>query len=173
MDGAVPESPVVIFDDDHYYMASVLAEKLRMEDVEVTLVTPASDIAAWSYNTLELTRICQRLAELGVTMITHHNLMRVESDAIVVAHVHTEHERRLEASSVLLVTARTPIDEVYRELMQKPDEVAAAGIDSIRAIGDCHAPCAITHALYAGHRYARELDVEPSARLFRRDRPAV
>jgi len=52
MDGTVPDGPLVIFDDDHYYMGSLIAEKLRSEGVKVTIVTPAADIAAWSYNTL-------------------------------------------------------------------------------------------------------------------------
>jgi hypothetical protein len=34
----------------------------------------------------------------------------------------------------------------------------AAGIEAVTAIGDCLAPGVIVHAVYAGHRYARELD---------------
>ena len=173
MDGALPPSPVVIFDDDHYYMASVLAEKLRLAGTEVTVVTPAADISAWSYNTLELERTYKRLAGLGVALVTHHNLVRVEPGTVIATHVHTGEERRLSVASVVLVTARDPVDAVCRELIAKPDAMAAAGIGSVTAIGDCHAPGAIVHAVYAGHRYARELDVEPEARLFRRDRPAV
>ena len=173
MDGTVPDGPVVIFDDDHYYMGSLIAEKLRSEGVEVTIVTPAADIAAWSYNTLELKRIYQRLSDLGVTLITHHNLRMVESSAIVTAHIYTGQEKRLKAKSTLLVTARVPTDEVYQELMKTPDNLTQAGIDSVKPIGDCHAPSAIVHAIYAGHRHAEELDVKPQDRLFRRDRPAV
>jgi dimethylamine/trimethylamine dehydrogenase len=31
MDGMVPDGPVAIYDDDHYYMASVIAQKLRAD----------------------------------------------------------------------------------------------------------------------------------------------
>jgi dimethylamine/trimethylamine dehydrogenase len=117
MDGTVPGGPVVIFDDDHYYMGSLIAEKLRSEGAEVTIVTPAADIAAWSYNTLELKRIYQRLSDLGVTLITHHNLRKVEPSGIIVAHMYTGQEKRLEAESAILVTARVPTDEVYQEVM--------------------------------------------------------
>ncbi|MEE8534670.1 MAG: NAD(P)-binding protein, partial [Kiloniellales bacterium] len=41
MAGARPASPVLIFDDDHYYMGGVLAEKLRRDGCAVALVTPA------------------------------------------------------------------------------------------------------------------------------------
>ena len=47
------EGKVVIFDDDHYYMASVLAEKLVKEGNEVVFVTPASIVSEWSLNTLD------------------------------------------------------------------------------------------------------------------------
>ena len=47
------DGPVVIFDDDHYYMGGVLAEKLRLEGLDVTLVTPAADVSKWTHATLE------------------------------------------------------------------------------------------------------------------------
>ena len=42
------EGKVVIFDDEHYYMASVLAEKLVKEGNEVVFVTPASIVSELS-----------------------------------------------------------------------------------------------------------------------------
>jgi dimethylamine/trimethylamine dehydrogenase len=42
--GAQPEGPVVIYDFDHYYMGSCLAERLRLNGNEVTLVTPANAV---------------------------------------------------------------------------------------------------------------------------------
>ena len=35
------------------------------------------------------------------------------------------------------------------------------------------APGAIAHAVYSGHRYARELDSPPGTELYRRDAPIV
>ena len=46
-------------------------------------------------------------------------------------------------------------------MTSSPVTKAPAGIVSVARIGDCEAPGAIVHATYAGHRYARELDVEP------------
>jgi dimethylamine/trimethylamine dehydrogenase len=48
MDGLMAPSPIVVFDDDHYYLGSVLAEKLRTSGNDVTLVTPAERVAAWT-----------------------------------------------------------------------------------------------------------------------------
>ena len=44
-------------------------------------------------------------------------------------------------------------------------------IRSVTRIGDALAPGAIVHAVYSGHRYARELDTDPTARRYRRDAP--
>ena len=57
--------PVVIFDDDHYYMGGVLAELLAKEGYEVTLATPAADVSNWTHATLEQARIQKRLLQLG------------------------------------------------------------------------------------------------------------
>ena len=54
MEGKLPTGPVVVFDDDHYYMGGVLAERLRRAGLEVTLVTPAELASIWTANTLEL-----------------------------------------------------------------------------------------------------------------------
>ena len=40
MNGKKLEGPIVIFDDDHYYIGGVIAEKMRAEGHEVTIVTP-------------------------------------------------------------------------------------------------------------------------------------
>jgi dimethylamine/trimethylamine dehydrogenase len=47
MAGRLPEGRVVLFDDDHYYMGSVVAERLCAEGLPVTLVTPENKVAAW------------------------------------------------------------------------------------------------------------------------------
>jgi dimethylamine/trimethylamine dehydrogenase len=43
--GVVPAGPVVVYDDDHYYIGGVIAEKLRGDGLEVTLVTPANEVS--------------------------------------------------------------------------------------------------------------------------------
>jgi len=53
MDGAPVVGPVAVFDDDHYYLGAVLAEKLRLTGLRVSLVTPADRVSAWTVNTLE------------------------------------------------------------------------------------------------------------------------
>lgn len=69
--------------------------------------------------------------------------------------------------------AREPRDELYRSLADEPQVSAAAGIKSLAKIGDCDAPALIAHAVYAGHRAAREIDADPASILPLIERPAV
>ena len=64
MAGNIPEGHVVIYDDDHYYMGSVLAELLIQGGCQVSLVTPAPLVAAWSLYTLEQEHIQHRLINI-------------------------------------------------------------------------------------------------------------
>jgi dimethylamine/trimethylamine dehydrogenase len=170
MDGRSIAGSVLVFDDDHYYMGSLVAETLARAGVAVTLATPAPEVAAFTESTLELRRIAQRLDELKVRMITHHVLARAGAGEAQLLHVHTNRTIDLAASTIVMVTARLPEDRLYRALEAMPDRLAESGVKSVLRIGDCLAPGAIFHAVYAGHRYARELDAPAAAIAFERER---
>ena len=74
------------------------------------------------------------------------------------------------AAALVMVTARLPEDRLYRALETMADRLAAAGVKSVTRIGDCLAPGAIFHAVYAGHRYAREFDAPAAEIAFKRER---
>ena len=150
MVGRMPEGKTVLFDDDHYYMGAVIAERLRAEGLPVTLVTPESKVAAWGAYTAEQVRTQRRLLELGVEIVASHALTAFGGGQATLTCAYTGREQRIEADSVLLVTARRPNDDLYRALEGR--------VASLRRIGDCDAPAIIAAAVYAGHRYARELD---------------
>jgi dimethylamine/trimethylamine dehydrogenase len=71
--------------------------------------------------------------------------------------------------SLVVVGLRRPSDALYRALASDPTALEAAGIRALAVIGDAEAPGAIVHAVYAGHKYAREFDAGPAA--YRRDKP--
>jgi dimethylamine/trimethylamine dehydrogenase len=153
MAGAALQGPVVLFDDEDYYLGGVLAEKLRADGLDVTLVTANADVSAYCHNTLEQERIQARLIELGVTIIPLHNLAAIEAGEVELACVFTDRRRRLECASLVLVTGRKPEDSLYRSLTTD-----RGGIKTLTRIGDCVAPATIAAAVFEGHRYARELD---------------
>jgi len=171
MDGALCQGPVLVYDDDHYYMGGIMAEVLRGRGLEVTLATPAAEVAAWTEKTLELERIHRRLDELGVAMVTHHALTAIAPGEATLRHVYTGKGRAIAAASVVLLTARVPEDGLYRALAAEPEGLRQAGIKSLARIGDCNAPGAIVHAVYDGHRWAQALDGEE--RAVRRERPVM
>ena len=172
--GEVIDGPVLLFDDDHYYMGGVLAEKLRSEGREVVLVTPAADVSHWTHNTMEQGRIQTRLLELGVEIVALHNLAAIGEGEVELACVFTGRRQNRRCSSVVLVTARLPQDALYHDLTGSPDSLAGAGVKSVTRIGDCLAPGTIAAAVYGGHRHARELDAPvPDGVPFRRELPQL
>jgi dimethylamine/trimethylamine dehydrogenase len=162
---------VVLYDDDHYYMGSVLAELLVADGRRVTLVTPAGEVANWARNTLEQEKIQTRLLRLGVDIRAHHALTRVNRGGVEIACVFTGKPSSIAGDSVLLVTARDPRDTLYLDLLARRSDWVAAGIASVKLIGDANAPGLIAAAVYAGHRYAQELDAPDigDALPFKRD----
>ncbi len=176
MAGRMPSGPVVIFDDDHYYMGGVLAEKCVAAGLAVVLVTPAAIVSAWTVNTLEALPIAQRLARLGVEVVPYTNVARFDGDRVILVNGLTGVVAERKAGALVAVTARLPVDGLYAALEDRTQELADAGIVSLSRVGDCNAPGTIQAAVYAGHKVARELDVEPAAvaaatRLVRREWP--
>ena len=172
--GRVLHGPVVVFDDDHYYIGSLLAEKLRHEGLEVTLVTPAADVSTWTHATLEQGWIEERLHDMGVTVVEKHGLTRIGDGEVEIAHIRSDRRRILACGAVVLVTMRLSNDALYHELMASPDRLDDANIASVVRIGDCLAPSTIAAAVYAGHRYAREIDAPPGdAVAFKREFPII
>ncbi len=171
MAGRLPEGPAIIFDDDHYYMACVIAERLRMDGVSVTLVTTEDRLAAWAEYTVERERSQKRLMELDVNIVTAHGLKSFDGREALISCKYTGRKRQLDADAVIMVTARQPNDALYHALC-KPIEAGAEGSPrTIVRIGDCEAPAIIAAAVFAGHRYARELDCGLDAdQPLRRDR---
>jgi dimethylamine/trimethylamine dehydrogenase len=159
MDGAVPVGNVVIFDDDHYYMGGVLAELLVQKGATVTLITPSAFVSDWTGNTLEQATIHRRLAALGVNIVLNRGVDRIEKDHVVSSCVYTGATRNHQAEAVVIVASRIGNDQIYHDLLARRDDWADAGIRTVKLFGDAAAAGPIAWATYAGHRYARELDM--------------
>jgi dimethylamine/trimethylamine dehydrogenase len=174
MNGITVGGPVVVFDDDHYYMGGVLAEKLRQMGLAVTLVTPAESASFFTHNMLDHGRIPARLIELDVAIVANRKVTAFHGDHVETACVYTGRLSKIECASVVTVTARNSRDELAAALRADEAALRKAGIQSVRAIADAYAPATIAHAVYAGHRYARELDAAPVGEmLFKREMAAV
>jgi dimethylamine/trimethylamine dehydrogenase len=162
MAGRLPGGPTLIFDDDHYYMSSVIAELLRGENIPVTLVTPEDILSSFGSMTSEKSRVQRHLMELEVDLVTAHNLASFNGSEAEIRCTYTDKARIIPVEAVVSITMRAPNDALFHELQDRID--GASGSDyrplSLSRIGDCEAPSIIAGAVFAGHRYARELDTE-------------
>jgi dimethylamine/trimethylamine dehydrogenase len=150
---------VLVYDDDHYFMGGVLAELLRGERCQVTLVTPEPLVSAWTVNTMEQNRIQTRLLEMGVVVSVSRALARAGDGGAVTSCVFTDREHEHACDAVVLVTGRLPSDGLAGEL-----ETLAEGADAgpaVRLLGDAASPGTIAAAVWEGRRYAEELDAPP------------
>ncbi|MDH5558017.1 MAG: FAD-dependent oxidoreductase, partial [Alphaproteobacteria bacterium] len=174
MEGKAATGRVLIFDDDHYYMGGVLAEKLRLAGHEVIFVTPAADVSNWTHYTMEQARIQTRLLELGVEIVALHGVVGLRPGAVTLSCVYTGRTRDVECDTVVPVTSLTPNNSLYQALIADGPGLESAGIKSVQAIGDCLAPSTIAAAVYAGHKAARGLDEAlPDGVPFKRELPAI
>ena len=170
--GVQPEiGPVLVYDDDHYYLGGLIAEALVMAGLSVTVLTPGPEVSHWTQNTMEQHKIEERLLSLGVTLVCKRTLVSVQSDYVVTRCNLTGEEHSLPVASLVLVTARLPTNELYFGVVGADEEHLEALPFGLSRIGDCLAPSTIAAAVYDGHRYARELDnpPEPDGVPFRRE----
>ncbi|GAB5467627.1 MAG: NAD(P)-binding protein [Rhodospirillales bacterium] len=158
MAGRLPSGPTLVFDDDHYYMGTVLAEAIRATGVPVTLVTPEDAVSAWGEFTYDRWRARTLLMEMGVEVVVSHNLEAFDGTEATLTCEYSGAEKSVTAEALVLVTARKPDDALYRALVAKIAAGAPGAPQSLKRIGDCEAPAIIAGAVYSGHRYARTLD---------------
>ena len=169
--GARLRSPVVVYDFDNYYMGSVLAEHLAKGGHSVTYVTPAGHASAWGIMSNEQPQVHRALFSAGIALHTLSRVTAFENDTVTLANQFTGSATSLECATLVIVGTRFANDALYTELMAREGEFADAAIRSVTRIGDALAPGALVHAIYSGHRYARELDADPAAVRYRRDAP--
>ena len=159
MDGRLPSGRVLLFDDDHFYMGGVIAERLVADGCQVTFVTPESLASAYTQYTAEQGRIQRRLLETCAEVRLLTTLARVEPGLAHLACVYTGRQWALATDAVVLVTGTVPRDALYQELRQRDEaELRAAGVRRIVRVGDCLGPGTIAAAVYSGHLFARTLD---------------
>ncbi len=158
MAGRLPQGHVLIYDDDHFYMASVIADLLVAKGCRVSFVTPATKAAEWTSNTLEQGIIQRRLMENGVTLHLSQAVMSIARSDAGLSCVYTGRESRISCDSVVMVASRLPHDGLHLDLAARKDQWADKLIQSVKLIGDAAAPAPIAWATYAGFRYAEEFD---------------
>lgn len=167
--GKVPEGPVVVFDFDNYYLGSAISEGLAQRGLEVHYVTTAGSASAWSFMTNEQPLIHQALAQRGISYRTLQIVTGFDGQRVKLAQIFSGDPSDIAAKSLVIVGQRQGGSALYDELTNLP--VNAAALKSINLTGDANAPGAIAHAVWQGHRTAREIGLKPEEIRIGRDAP--
>ncbi len=170
MNGLRPAGHVVVYDDEHYYMASVLAELLAKEGFQVTYVTTGGCVSSWSRYTGEQYQVHANLIDLGVSIIVNQAVSGFSNAGAELTCTYSGKTTIIEADSLIPVTSREPNDQLWAGLSEKVASTSDTGIESLVRIGDCKAPGIIAMAVYDGHKAAREFDMAAQDIIPLRDR---
>jgi dimethylamine/trimethylamine dehydrogenase len=172
----MPGEKVVVIDNDGYFMAASLAEKLALEGKAVTILTQFAALAPFMRYTGEQSAMRRKLADLSVTVLPETIATGVSPGTVQARHA-VEGESEIETDAVVVATQRKSNDGLYRELKDElgSERLEREGIAGLYRIGDCVAPRLIADCIFDGHRLAREIDSEDAHvwKPFRRERAVV
>ncbi len=137
------ERAVVIDETGGHGVASVV-DLLAAQGKRVTVITEdwyaARDLVA----THDIVQWMQRVLALGVALITHSSVTRIEPGRVIVADRFADDERAIEADGVVLGTYERPAQELYLALKGRVPRLLRAG--------DCVAPRRIEQAIREGRQ---------------------
>jgi dimethylamine/trimethylamine dehydrogenase len=169
-----PGERVCVIDYEGYFTGAGIAEVLRAEGYDVSLLTCFDLVAHYCDQTLEGVRLRRRLHDLGIRAYRGATAASIDAGGVTAADEFGA-PFRVAADGVVLVTQRLSDDGLHRALAADPAALAQAGIEAVYAIGDCVAPRLIADAIFDGHRLGREIDSpDPSRPLpYLRERPLV
>jgi dimethylamine/trimethylamine dehydrogenase len=164
--------PVVIYDDEGYYIGGVIAEQLRKLNKKVVVVTPGIGASQLLQFTVEFSTVQQHLFKLGVEVISSNALRSVAVDHVQIADIYNNQVRQIEARSVVMVALREPNRELNSAILSEFDQQVLPF--QLTSIGDCYAAATIADAVQGGHKYARAFDeVQPEGVGFLLERPVL
>jgi dimethylamine/trimethylamine dehydrogenase len=162
LNGEHTTGPIVIYDDEHYYMGNALAAHLVHAGNDVTLVTPQPYIAGWMGYTLEQPRVVKEMNALGVRVIP--NARATEYDGkLHLEDANTGEKLPSIEGSLISVGLRIPNLELWSGL---------DGLHNKTLVGDAVAPGIIQSAVFSGHRLARDF-LTAGAVSMKRERPIL
>ncbi|MGI9332086.1 MAG: FAD-dependent oxidoreductase [Gammaproteobacteria bacterium] len=177
MCGTVPApGPVVIYDDEHGYLAGVIADQLAAHCAQLAFVTSASVVSPWTQHTLEQSRVQAALISRGVAIHVSQTVNRVPGGATELACAYTGRTSSIPCATLILVTERTPDNALARALHEAMAHDTGGVVQSVQTIGDALAPGLIADAVFAGHLAARNFQRDSQAveaELYTREMPAL
>ncbi len=105
-------------------------------------------VAEWTDNTLEQGTIMRRLLDIGVEVHLSKAPEAIGAQEITLGCTWTGRQSALAADAVVMVTSRTPNDQLYHATRKL--DWQGAGIRSLKLIGDAAAPAPLPGPLTPG-----------------------
>jgi dimethylamine/trimethylamine dehydrogenase len=164
--GVVPEGPVAVFDYDNYYLGSAVAEMLAGKGLAVTYITTAGAAAAWGFMTNEQPQVHQSFAAKGIGLRTLEVVTGFDGETLRLAQIFSGEAREIAVRSLVIVGLRAGGSALFDALAGGKNPPP-----SLHLTGDANAPGAVVHAVYQGHKTARELGLTAAQVKPRRDAP--
>lgn len=177
LEGKEVGEKVVVLDAEGYFHGVSIAEYLRDQGKEVTIVTPFGSVGPYTHLTVEAPNLHRMMYEKGIHEHCLHWADSVEEGKLHAYYLYRDGYKlddgpqtgklprregtdlvTLDFDTLVLVTGRLPNDKVYRELMDRKDEWANEEVQGVYAVGECYAPMMIADAIFSGHRMAREFE---------------
>jgi dimethylamine/trimethylamine dehydrogenase len=137
---------------------SYVAEALADGGHYVTYVTEEDSVSAWAGNTSERWRIRTQMMEKGIEIVTGHALAEFDGAQATLICGYTGRTQTIAVTGAVLATQRSPNNDLYHEILATVDGDVSKLPFTLACIGDCEAPSIVAAAVYAGHKFATELD---------------
>ena len=144
----------VVYDEVGHYEAIAVAEYLISKDVSVTFAAKAPIIGP---NLDQLSRVepaMRRFAASGkFTPLQRAKLHKIERGACAIQVMYKAEPETVKADTVVFVTAREPLRDVYDELLENGYELGK----NVVIVGDARSPRDLQFAITEGHRLVRAM----------------
>ncbi len=116
----------------------------------MTIVSSSGVVAPFANYTAEQAQGQAALIAAGVKIVVSMTVAELASGNAVLRCVYSGNRSTIACGGFIPVTSRAPDDHLWQSLQ-------GMACKSLIRIGDCKAPGLIVHAVYDGHRAAREL----------------
>ena len=163
------DGKIVIFDDEHGYMGSVIAEHLGQKHHDIAFITSAATIAPFAHYTLEEEMIQKSLMDKKIEVFLQHYPFEIGERRIHYRHIYEtiSDSHFIECDYLVLITQRVSHDHVAQVLKNAmPTSI----------IGDAYAPALIADAVYSGYfaaYYFEESQDVVDKSFYRREMPSL
>ena len=92
-------------------------------------------------------------------MILNHGLDAYDGKQALLGCSYTGQQHNVWVDNIVVVTSRTAEDQLYHGVLQAIENKSLGAPKTVKRIGDAEAPAIIAAAIFAGHKYARDMDV--------------